>query len=49
MASAAAGELVASHIMETPLPPYAGAFLLSRYDDPRYRAALETWGDGGQL
>jgi glycine/D-amino acid oxidase-like deaminating enzyme len=49
MASAAAGELVARHVMEAPLPRYAPAFLLSRYDDVRYRAALETWGDGGQL
>ncbi|MGN6572801.1 MAG: NAD(P)/FAD-dependent oxidoreductase [Pseudolabrys sp.] len=49
MASAAGGELVASHIMEAPLPRYAPAFLPSRYDDPHYRAALETWGDGGQL
>jgi len=49
MASAAGGELVASHIMEAPLPRYAPAFLPSRYEDPRYRAALETWGDGGQL
>lgn len=49
MASAAGGELVASHVMEAPLPRYAPAFLPSRYDDPRYCAALETWGDGGQL
>ncbi|HXD45684.1 MAG TPA: FAD-binding oxidoreductase [Pseudolabrys sp.] len=49
MASAAGGELVARHIMEAPLPRYASAFLPTRYDDPRYRAALETWGDGGQL
>ena len=49
MASAAGGELVASHIMEAPLPRYAPAFLPSRYQDPRYSAALDTWGDGGQL
>jgi glycine/D-amino acid oxidase-like deaminating enzyme len=49
MASAAGGELMARHVMEAPLPRYAPAFLPSRYDDPRYRAALETWGDGGQL
>ena len=49
MASAGSGDLVARHIMEAPLPRYAPAFLLSRYDDVRYRAALETWGDGGQL
>ena len=49
MASAAGGELVASHIMEAPLPRYAPAFLPTRYQDPRYRSALDTWGDGGQL
>src|SRR3569623_2264742 len=49
MASAAAGELVARHVMDALLPRYAPAFLPSRNDDPRYRAALETWGDGGQL
>ena len=49
MASAAAGELVACHIMDAPLPRYAPAFLPSRYESPVYRAALETWGDGGQL
>ncbi|MBV8791046.1 MAG: FAD-binding oxidoreductase [Pseudolabrys sp.] len=49
MASAAAGELVASHLMEAPLPRYAPAFLPSRYQDPRYCSALDAWGDGGQL
>jgi len=49
MASAAGGELVAGHIMDAPLPRYAPAFLPSRYDDPHYCAALDTWGDGGQL
>jgi glycine/D-amino acid oxidase-like deaminating enzyme len=49
MASAAGGELVARHVMEAPLPRYAAAFLPSRYQDPRYCTALETWGDGGQL
>jgi glycine/D-amino acid oxidase-like deaminating enzyme len=49
MASAAGGELVASHIMEAPLPRYAPAFLPTRYQDARYRSALDTWGDGGQL
>ena len=49
MASCAGGELLASHITESPLPDYAPAFLLSRYRDPQYRALLDTWGDGGQL
>jgi glycine/D-amino acid oxidase-like deaminating enzyme len=49
MASCAAGELIARHITGGALPDYAGAFLLSRYQDPDYRALLENWGDGGQL
>ena len=49
MASCGSGELIAQHILGEPLPDYADAFLLSRYDDPAYRALLETWGDGGQL
>lgn len=49
MASCAGGELLARHIMGTPLPNYAPAFLLSRYQDPGYNALLEKWGDGGQL
>jgi glycine/D-amino acid oxidase-like deaminating enzyme len=49
MASCAGGDLIARHITETTLPDYAPAFLLSRYQDPQYRALLDTWGDGGQL
>jgi glycine/D-amino acid oxidase-like deaminating enzyme len=49
MASCAGGELIARHITGGALPDYAPAFLLSRYQDPAYRALLETWGDGGQL
>lgn len=49
MASCAGGELLARHIAETALPEYAPAFLLSRYQDPEYRALLDTWGDDGQL
>ena len=49
MASCAAGELIARHITGGALPDYAGAFLLSRYQDPEYRALLDAWGDGGQL
>ena len=49
MASCASGELIARHITGGALPDYAGAFLLSRYQDPDYRALLERWGDGGQL
>jgi glycine/D-amino acid oxidase-like deaminating enzyme len=49
MASCASGELIARHITGGALPDYAPAFLLSRYQDPTYRALLDTWGDGGQL
>jgi glycine/D-amino acid oxidase-like deaminating enzyme len=49
MASCAGGELLARHITGGPLPDYAPAFLLSRYQDPAYRSLLERWGDGGQL
>jgi glycine/D-amino acid oxidase-like deaminating enzyme len=49
MASCAGGELIARHITGGALPDYAPAFLLSRYQDPKYRALLDKWGDGGQL
>ena len=49
MASSVAGELVADYIAERPLPAYASAFRLDRYEDPAYRALLERWGDSGQL
>jgi len=49
MASCASGELIARHLTEAPLPDYAPAFLLSRYQDAEYLAMLENWGDGGQL
>ena len=49
MASCAGGELIARHVMGAPLPDYAPAFLLTRYQDETYNALLERWGDGGQL
>jgi sarcosine oxidase, subunit beta len=49
MASNGAADLLADHIAGRRLPPYAPAFLLSRYDDPAYRERLEQWGDSGQL
>jgi glycine/D-amino acid oxidase-like deaminating enzyme len=49
MASCASGELIARHVTGGELPDYAPAFLLSRYQDPDYRALLDGWGDGGQL
>ena len=49
MAACAAGELLAAHITGGPLPSYAPAFALARYDDPEYRRLLEEWPDTGQL
>ncbi|PYM90349.1 MAG: FAD-dependent oxidoreductase [Candidatus Rokuibacteriota bacterium] len=49
MSSNGAADLLADHIAGKPLPPYAPAFALSRYDDPQYREQLEHWGDSGQL
>jgi glycine/D-amino acid oxidase-like deaminating enzyme len=49
MASNVAAELVADYIAERPLPPYAPAFRLDRYEDPAYVKLLDAWGDSGQL
>jgi glycine/D-amino acid oxidase-like deaminating enzyme len=49
MASNAAADLLADYIADRPLPRYAGAFQLARYEDPAYRELLERWGDSGQL
>ena len=49
MSSNAAADLLAAHVTGAPLPPWAPAFRLARYDDPGYRALLEQWGDSGQL
>jgi glycine/D-amino acid oxidase-like deaminating enzyme len=49
MASCAGGDLIARHITGAPLPDYAPAFLLSRYQNPEYIKLLDRWGDGGQL
>jgi len=49
MAACGVGELLAAHVTGSPLPPYARAFELSRYNDPDYRLKLENWGESGQL
>ncbi len=49
MAASAAGELLAAHVVGSPLPSYAPAFMLARYEDPAYQALLRDWGDTGQL
>jgi glycine/D-amino acid oxidase-like deaminating enzyme len=49
MSACGVGELLAAQVTGAELPSYAGAFELSRYDDPEYQKKLETWGDSGQL
>jgi glycine/D-amino acid oxidase-like deaminating enzyme len=49
MAAMAAGELLAAHLTGSPLPGYAQAFSLARYQDPNYLQLLQNWGDSGQL
>jgi len=49
MASMAAGELLALHILKKRLPAYAPAFNLNRYQDEEYAASLSTWETSGQL
>jgi len=49
MAANGAADLLADYISGHPLPGYAPAFRLDRYEDPAYRALLESWGDSGQL
>jgi glycine/D-amino acid oxidase-like deaminating enzyme len=49
MAACGAAELLAAYLCGDPLPGYAPAFALSRYDDPAYQARLAAWGDSGQL
>ncbi len=46
MASQAAAELLAAHLLGTELPDYAGDFLLSRYEDPAYLAKMEAMTSG---
>ncbi|MES0361491.1 MAG: FAD-dependent oxidoreductase [Anaerolineales bacterium] len=49
MASMAAGDLLALHILGKSLPQYAPAFDLNRYQDPAYLELLDNWEDSGQL
>jgi glycine/D-amino acid oxidase-like deaminating enzyme len=44
MASQAAAELLASHVLGQSLPDYARAFLPARFDDPRYVDEVQRWG-----
>ncbi len=49
MASNGAADLLADYIAERPLPRYAPAFRLDRYENPEYIKLLDAWGDSGQL
>lgn len=49
MVSCGASDLLAKHIADAPLPAYAPAFLLSRYEDPHYQEMLREGGTSGQL
>ncbi|MGQ9646216.1 MAG: NAD(P)/FAD-dependent oxidoreductase [Thermodesulfobacteriota bacterium] len=49
MAACGAGELLAAHVTQNPLPHYASSFALERYKDPVYKKLLEAWPDSGQL
>jgi glycine/D-amino acid oxidase-like deaminating enzyme len=49
MVAAGAGDLVARHLTGSDLPDYAGAFLLSRYEDPRYLEEMAGQAESGQL
>jgi glycine/D-amino acid oxidase-like deaminating enzyme len=49
MSSNGAADLLAAHLSGRPLPAYAPAFQLTRYDDPAYQAQLAEWKDSGQL
>ena len=49
MVSAGAADLLGAHVTGAPLPEYADAFLLARYQDPAYLAAMSEVTDTGQL
>ena len=42
MASQAAAELLAAHLLDQPMPDYARAFHPARFDDPEYQRILAT-------
>ncbi|HLA07710.1 MAG TPA: FAD-binding oxidoreductase [Anaerolineales bacterium] len=47
--SCGASDLLANHILRKELPPYAPAFLFSRYEDLHYQEVLRQWGASGQI
>ena len=48
MSACGAGELLAAHVVASPLPSYADAFCLARYEDPEYMRGVRLW-DKGEL
>jgi sarcosine oxidase, subunit beta len=49
MSACGAGELLAAHVTGGPLPHYAPAFALERYQDSDYQKLLATLAESGQL
>jgi hypothetical protein len=49
MSACGVGELLARHVTGDPLPVYAPAFDLARYQDIEYTKELENWSESGQL
>jgi glycine/D-amino acid oxidase-like deaminating enzyme len=49
MSACAVGDLLAAYITGAPLPDYAPAFALERYDDPAYVQRIRAPADSGQL
>ncbi|MBU2533178.1 MAG: FAD-binding oxidoreductase [Alphaproteobacteria bacterium] len=49
MAACASGELLAAHVLATPLPNYASAFRPDRFADPAYLDRIEGLTLSGQL
>ncbi|MFH1186096.1 MAG: FAD-binding oxidoreductase, partial [Chloroflexota bacterium] len=49
MSACAAGELLAAQVAGGPLPGYAAAFSLARYDDADYVGQLDRWEAAGEL
>jgi glycine/D-amino acid oxidase-like deaminating enzyme len=49
MASPAAGEILADHVVGASPPAFSEAFRLERYEDPSYQKLLADWGSSGQL
>jgi sarcosine oxidase, subunit beta len=49
MSSCGVGELLSLHITGDPLPDYAKAFSLERFNDPAYLKWMESITDSGQL